>query len=400
MISDSISENILSFISGLGIIQGFLLAALIYFHPKSDRSVNLFLALYIIGISLVMSTVFILRVVPWQKTYTVEALPLLMGPLLYLYIRSFKETITWRKALPHFIPYLTFAGLSFWYLSTLAAPYADAREIPPELVRHPWAIIHSLIRMISYVLYYFLAYRALIFYQLSIQHLFSETSHIDLKWARWLINGYILIIIITIIIYGFMLQYPHHISILILINIAIVTPYVYLAAYKGITQSTLWRSKEGLEKEVLEEEMHDAEEIELHKTDGYKSKLVKPAPNKEKTQEIVTKTLLLMEEEKIYREAELTLQELSNKLQIPSYLVSQAINEGMKKNFYDLINSYRVEEAKRLLLDPKNRNYTILSVGLDAGFNSKTTFNTVFKKFTGYTPTDFRDRQVAQAVHA
>jgi AraC-like DNA-binding protein len=63
----------------------------------------------------------------------------------------------------------------------------------------------------------------------------------------------------------------------------------------------------------------------------------------------------------------------------------------MKKNFYDLINGYRVEEAKRLLLDTKNRNYTILSVGFEAGFNSKTTFNTVFKKFTGHTPTDFRE---------
>jgi AraC-like DNA-binding protein len=73
--------------------------------------------------------------------------------------------------------------------------------------------------------------------------------------------------------------------------------------------------------------------------------------------------------------------------------VSQAINDGMKKNFYDLVNSYRVEEAKRLLMDEKNNNFTILSVGFEAGFNSKTTFNTVFKKFTGLTPTEFRARQ-------
>ena len=70
----------------------------------------------------------------------------------------------------------------------------------------------------------------------------------------------------------------------------------------------------------------------------------------------------------------------------------------MKKNFYDLINGYRVEEAKRLLLDSKNMNYTILSVGFEAGFNSKTTFNTVFKKFTGLAPTDYRDKQKAAAV--
>ena len=100
-----------------------------------------------------------------------------------------------------------------------------------------------------------------------------------------------------------------------------------------------------------------------------------------------------MEQDKLYRETELTLQQLSDKLQLPTYQVSQAINEGMKRNFYDLVNSYRVEEAKRLLKDRKSMNYTILSVGFDAGFNSKTTFNTVFKKFTGYTPTAFRNRE-------
>ena len=67
----------------------------------------------------------------------------------------------------------------------------------------------------------------------------------------------------------------------------------------------------------------------------------------------------------------------------------------MNKNFYDLINGYRVDEAKRLLVNPENKNYTILSVGFEAGFNSKTTFNTVFKKFTGLTPTDFREQQKA-----
>ena len=62
------------------------------------------------------------------------------------------------------------------------------------------------------------------------------------------------------------------------------------------------------------------------------------------------------------------------------------------------MNGYRIEEAKKLLLDPKNKNFTILSVGFEAGFNSKTTFNTVFKKFTGLTPTEFRDRQADPLV--
>jgi AraC-like DNA-binding protein len=108
--------------------------------------------------------------------------------------------------------------------------------------------------------------------------------------------------------------------------------------------------------------------------------------------EIVRKINVAMEQENLYQETELTLQQLSTHLQYPSHQVSQAINDGMKKSFYELINGYRVEEAKRLLLHPKSEGFTVLSVGFEAGFNSKTTFNTVFKKFTGLTPTDFREK--------
>jgi AraC-like DNA-binding protein len=116
-------------------------------------------------------------------------------------------------------------------------------------------------------------------------------------------------------------------------------------------------------------------------------------------EEIVKKISVAMEQDRLYQETELTLQQLSAHLQYPSHQVSQAINDGMNKTFYELVNGFRVEEAKRLLLNPDNRSFTILSVGFEAGFNSKTTFNTVFKKFTGLTPTEFRDRQ-RQAVLA
>ena len=127
--------------------------------------------------------------------------------------------------------------------------------------------------------------------------------------------------------------------------------------------------------------------------DDTKQKKEKTALNTSKAEDLVKGIVMLMEEDKLYQETELTLQQLAEKLQAPTYQVSAALNDGLKKNFYDVVNGYRVEEAKRLLLDAKNRNYTILSVGFEAGFNSKTTFNTVFKKFTGLTPTEYRDKQ-------
>lgn len=113
-----------------------------------------------------------------------------------------------------------------------------------------------------------------------------------------------------------------------------------------------------------------------------------------KMTELAERILGLMENDKLYQEAELTLPQIAEKLQVPVYQASLALNEGIGKKFYDLVNEYRVQEAKRLLSDPRNRNFTILSVGFEAGFNSKTTFNTVFKKFTGQTPTEYRDRTI------
>jgi AraC-like DNA-binding protein len=117
-----------------------------------------------------------------------------------------------------------------------------------------------------------------------------------------------------------------------------------------------------------------------------------------KLNEVMSQITSLMEDDLLYQEPELTLLALSEKLGIPSYQVSKVINEGLKTTFYDLVNGYRVKDAKSQLLDPKNRNYTILSVGFEAGFNSKTTFNTVFKKFTGLTPTEYREKNRAEAV--
>ena len=393
MFALSVPENILSLIAGLGIVQGILLACLLYFHPKSDRSVNLFLALYICCLSICAATPYIERLVTWQKSFFIEPFPLLLGPLLYLYVRSFSSTVTWRKAFPHLLTFVVFMFLSYAFFDYMGGRYPDAKEVPADALHDPWAIMLSLLRLTQLLIYYFVARRALIAYQRSIRHLLSETSHLDLHWIRWLINGHLFLVLCTIVMYALMLQYPEQFSLLLLITVAIITPYIYLATYKGITQPTLWKAQPGLNKAMIETEIEEATAIESKQGNGEKPRL-RAGLAPDRMDELTARIIVLMEVEKLYQETELTLQDLADKLQSPTHQVSQAINEGMKKNFYDLVNSYRVAEAKRLLLEPGNRNYTILSVGFEAGFNSKTTFNTVFKKFTGLTPTEFRQKEL------
>jgi AraC-like DNA-binding protein len=109
-----------------------------------------------------------------------------------------------------------------------------------------------------------------------------------------------------------------------------------------------------------------------------------------KLRQVATGIKMLMDDQKMYKNPHLALRELSNGLNTPSYIVTKALNEVLGVNFYDLVNKYRVEEAKQLLINPRYDRFTILRVASDAGFNSKTTFNAVFRKFTGVTPSYYR----------
>ncbi|NOY60505.1 MAG: helix-turn-helix transcriptional regulator, partial [Calditrichaeota bacterium] len=94
--------------------------------------------------------------------------------------------------------------------------------------------------------------------------------------------------------------------------------------------------------------------------------------------------------QKPYLISDLTLPQLANMLHISAHNLSEILNTYMQKNFFDFINHYRVEEVKNKLSDPKTQHLNILAIAFDAGFNSKTSFNTIFKKYTGQTPSQFR----------
>ncbi len=100
----------------------------------------------------------------------------------------------------------------------------------------------------------------------------------------------------------------------------------------------------------------------------------------------------LMEEEKRYRNPEIKLGTLSEEINISANYLSQVINALSGQNFSDFINSYRIKEIKSKLSHPAFIEYPVLSIGLEAGFNSKSTFYNSFKKHTGMSPTAFREK--------
>ena len=106
----------------------------------------------------------------------------------------------------------------------------------------------------------------------------------------------------------------------------------------------------------------------------------------------LTTLMHALDVEKVYLDPHLGLSGLAARIGIPAPHLSQIINQRLNQNFPDLINSYRVAEARRRLVDPECRHYSILAIAEDAGFRSKSSFNEVFKKLTGTTPSEFRTR--------
>jgi len=104
----------------------------------------------------------------------------------------------------------------------------------------------------------------------------------------------------------------------------------------------------------------------------------------------------LMLEEEPYLDPTLTIRALAEMMQIPSNHVSQLLNEGYGKNFSDFVNTYRLETFKAKVADPSQRHLTILALAYDSGFNSKTVFNTFFKKTMGTTPRAYWKKTIAQ----
>ena len=115
---------------------------------------------------------------------------------------------------------------------------------------------------------------------------------------------------------------------------------------------------------------------------------------REQAEELEKKLSYLLEIKKIYRDEKLTLLSLSDKLKITPHQLSWVINQRMKKSFPSLINLYRVEEVKNRLATSSQNETTILQSAFEAGFSTKTSFNKAFKKITGLTPSQYRDKNM------
>ena len=151
----------------------------------------------------------------------------------------------------------------------------------------------------------------------------------------------------------------------------------YSVSYFGIKQTYVFNKTYDLPDESVQDEQKEK----------YKNSNL----SEETKQEYIQKILDYMQTERPYLNPELTIQDLSNQLNITRHHLTEILNNDLGKNFFTFINDYRVDEVKKRLLNPKFEHLTIVAIAFDSGFNSKSTFNSIFKQITEKTPSKWRD---------
>jgi len=203
----------------------------------------------------------------------------------------------------------------------------------------------------------------------------SNTDRINLNWLNvlfylWLLTSVILVPVGTLTV-GKGWFSTNFLEILIeVVSVA----FFFIVGFYGFKQTTIFTNLE------LREELPQKSTSASYERSGLSSLQVK---------DYHSKLLTLMQEKKPYLNGELTAGELAKQLGISVNHLSQVLNQEQKQNFFDFINSYRVKDVLLKMEDPGNDHLTLLAIALDSGFNSKTSFNTIFKKTTHQTPSQY-----------
>jgi AraC-like DNA-binding protein len=308
----------------------------------------------------------------------------LYWPIQFLFVQRITQTLPDhpRKNFWLFIPFfiLLIIMLPYYMMSAeekraLLSNFEAASQDDFGWINQVVSALHILFQ--SFLLIYYLRFE---------KKLFEEYSEIESIRIQWLKHFLLLILAATVLaVFSFFArtwQVPILSQLYSFHFIGIVLLFYWLS-YKALTQPVLF----GIVKEAIVTPSGATTEVEV----GEKYK--KSALGAEDLNSIFGKVKSILEDQRLYLKNDLTLTQLSSAANIPRHQLSQAINSCYSGNFFDLINDYRVEAFKQFAFLPEKKHLSLLGIAQEAGFNSKASFYSVFKKKTGMTPSEFLESQ-------
>ena len=376
----------------IGAIQAFFVAFLIYKKRAKAMPDNWLLAVLIMwGIRFVFM---LLRDteeyenMPWVMAIQ-GTLVYLNSPLIYFYFRSIhtRKGPTARD-LVHLVP--SAVALLYMVSSVLLKsgeevisgfqnlnfdPASNAELALDDYLR----LLPGMVSVISYTAFSYVLFRK---YMRTASQIHSNPEYVYMDWTRNIMISLVALVIVPESIW-ILSAFIHVLPYAQLDNFLQLTAVanVFVVGYNGIQQRYAPFQKQGSDSA--------AQELESVVSNGVK-RYEKYKLSGKRIDEIMTIVSDYLESDHTYLRSDLNINSLADELDIPTHQLSQAINAGTGKPFFDLINSYRIQHFKRRLAEPNSNQFTLLALALDSGFNAKSSFNRIFKEHTGITPSEYK----------
>jgi len=358
----------------MGISQSFF-AGLLIATKKPATVANRLMAAWLFMICLEL--VFALINSKVLEMYSFQFITFTYGPLLYLYVKFITDPgkrFNWLNLL-HFIPFVTFLVVSVVFRTEPLV--RDLRNFFVHDRFLSLRLVYGLSFFISITTYSALSFAEIRRHQKNLMNLVSYTSGVlTLNWLKVLSISFYAAYFILFIMGGLNMIGNYIPFDPYFVIFFFITLFSFAYSFYGIKQPKIF-----------------GQEIEGD-VNGKKNnvKYIRSGLKKEQAEEYLRMLLDCMERQKPYLNNNLSITELSVRTGIPRHYITQVLNEKYGKNFFTFINEYRVKEVIIRLSDPKYENYTLLAIAFDAGFNSKATFNSFFKSYTGLTPSEYREK--------
>jgi len=293
---------------------------------------------------------------------------------LYMYVLAVTDSNFKLKPL-HCLHTLPFVGVIGFVISEyqskgiialiMISKYNDTLFIRQDY--YNFRVLH----LLQMFLYLFLCYRRLTLHKRHIAQVYSSFNEVNLKWLQaflYALTVWGVFDVLTLIIYY--KNYSHY-PLSYIISYTVFLIIMAMVFIRSLSQ------REILLPDLLQgERKYGKNQLSGQERESYLKMLLE-----------------YIETERPYLNPDITIKDLSSGTGISSHTISQILNTGLNQNFYDFINSYRILESCRLLTEQAEESKTITEILFESGFNSKSTFNTAFKKHTGMTPSGYKEAQ-------
>jgi AraC-like DNA-binding protein len=374
----------------VGALQGVLLTAVL-FAQRHNRAANRLLATLVFAFTLYLASSV------YYETGLVRAyphffgvgypLPWSFGPLVFLYAVAASDR-AWRftpRAWLHLAPLavVVLATVPYYVMSGDAKVALYERiatgDIPMRiLVLDPTKYASGIAYSIATVIYV----RG---HAKRVEHSYSNTARVNLAWLLWLSGAaaciWAMATTLPITDFGERLRDEH-----VALAVAIL---VYAIGYAGLRQPEIFRFETSDRSPQASLAAEPAPGTAAESAPG-RSQYERSGLDAHEAEQLRDRLLATMDATKLWQDSELTLADLAAKLDSTPHKLSEVLNVQVGQTFYDFVNGYRVREVQRRIKAGEAQKFKMLSLALDAGFASKSTFNQVFKKHTNLTPSDFR----------